>query len=264
VSNASSVSLERAIAVSARTHGESFKSPDRIQTNMLADHERAVLNRLCQRLPKWVTPDRLTAVGMIGAAIAGLGYLASNLRPEFLFLASLGLVVNWFGDSLDGSLARYRAIERPRYGYFVDHSTDALNNLIFALGLGFSPYVSMDSALFLLCSYYLISIQVFLSAKANLEFNLAYVYVGPTELRIIAIVFNFVIYVTGPIYFSTMGFRIPLYSALVALEAIAFLTVFIVAVSATAKKLKRQDERLTDNAECLTDNVAGFNSSGQK
>jgi archaetidylinositol phosphate synthase len=257
VSNADSVSLERAIAVGARTHRESFKSPDRVQTNILADHERTLLNRLCQRLPKWVTPDHLTAVGMIGAAIAGLGYLASNLRPEFLFLASSGLVVNWFGDSLDGSLARYRGIERPRYGYFVDHSTDALSNLIFALGLGFSPYVSMDSALFLLCGYYLISIQVFLSVKADLEFNLAYMYLGPTELRIIAIVFNFVIYFTGPVYFSAVGFRISLYSLLVALEAIAFVAVFIADVCVTAHKLKHQDESATDNA-------AGFNGSGQK
>ena len=102
-----------------------------------------MLDGLCRRMPAWVTPDRLTALGFVGAAISGLGYVASNRSPLFLFLASLGMMVNWFGDSLDGSLARHRRIERPRYGYFLDHSIDAIDSLIFALGLGLSPYVGM-------------------------------------------------------------------------------------------------------------------------
>ena len=149
-----------------------------------------MLDSLCRKMPRWVTPDRLTAVGTIGAASSALGYVASNWRPEFLFLASFGVVVNWFGDSLDGSLARHRRIERARYGFFLDHSVDAINNLIFAVGLGLSPYVGMDAALFLLCAYYLLSINVFLTAQTNREFQLTYGYFGPTELRLLAIAFN--------------------------------------------------------------------------
>lgn len=105
-------------------------------------------------MPDWITPDRLTAIGSAGAALAALGYVGSWWSAKFLFVSSLGLVINWFGDSLDGSLARYRRIERPGFGYFVDHAVDALNMLVFALGLGLSPYVGMAAALLLLCSYF--------------------------------------------------------------------------------------------------------------
>jgi len=242
VPNAHDVSLERAVDVGPRKPARDFKSPDRIQTNILAKRERALLNRLCQRMPGLITPDRLTAIGSVGAVIASLGYIASNLRPEFLFVSSLGVLINWFGDSLDGSLARYRNIERPRYGFFIDHSTDAINNLIFALGLGLSPYVGMDAALFLLCSYYLINIHTFLLSQVNRQLTLNYMHVGPTELRLLVIGFNVFIYFVGPVQFFLTGVRISVYSLMVALEATAFIAVVLFDLYATAKKLKQQDE----------------------
>jgi archaetidylinositol phosphate synthase len=242
VPNTHDVSLERAVDVGPRRPAPDFKSPDRIQTSILAQRERALLNRLCQRMPGWITPDHLTAIGSVGAAIASLGYIASNLRPEFLFVSSLGVFINWFGDSLDGSLARYRNIERPRYGFFVDHSTDAVNDLIFALGLGLSPYVGMDAALFLLCSYYLLSIHVLLLAQVDRQLTLNYLHVGPTELRLLAISFNLFIYIVGPIQFFLVGAKVSLYSLMVAFEATAFVAVVLFDLYATAKKLRRQDE----------------------
>ena len=134
--------------------GLAFDPPIRIQTSLLAAPERRLLDALCRRMPDWITPDRLTAIGSAGAALAALGYVGSWWSAKFLFVSSLGLVINWFGDSLDGSLARYRRIERPGFGYFVDHAVDALNMLVFALGLGLSPYVGMAAALLLLCSYF--------------------------------------------------------------------------------------------------------------
>jgi archaetidylinositol phosphate synthase len=242
VPNAHDVSLERAVDVVPREPARDFESPDRIQTNILAERERRLLIRLCQRMPDWITPDHLTAIGSVGAAIASLGYIASNLQPEFLFGSSLGVLMNWFGDSLDGSLARYRNIERPRYGFFVDHSTDAINNLIFALGLGLSPYVSMDAVLFLLCSYYLLNIHVLLLSQVNRQLTLNYIHVGPTELRLLAISFNLFIYFVGPVQFFLMGAKISVYSLMVAFEATAFVAVVLFDLCATAKKLKRQDE----------------------
>ena len=242
VPNAHHVSLERALEAGPRGPAGDFKSPDRIQTNILAERERELLNRLCQRMPGWITPDRLTAIGSVGTAIASLGYVASNLRPEFLFVSSLGILINWFGDSLDGSLARYRNIERPRYGFFLDHSTDAINNLIFALGLGISPYVSVDAALFLLCSYYLLNIHVLLLSQVNCQLTLNYMYVGPTELRLLVIGFNLFIYFVGPVQFFVIGAKISLYSLLVTLEATAFVAVVLFDLYATAKKLRQQDE----------------------
>jgi phosphatidylglycerophosphate synthase len=234
--------LERTVDVGPREPPGDFESPHRIQTNILAERERVLLIRLCQRMPDWITPDRLTAIGSVGAVIASLGYIASNLRPEFLLVSSLGVLINWFGDSLDGSLARYRNIERPRFGFFVDHSTDAINNLIFVIGLGLSPYVCMNAALFLLCSYYLLNIHVFLLGQVDRRLPLTYAHVGPTELRLLTIGFNIFIYVAGPIQFLIMGTKISLYSLLVALEAAAFVGVFLFDSYAMAKKLRRQDE----------------------
>ncbi len=192
-------------------------------------------------LPDWVTPDRLTAVGALGAIITASGYVASNWTPGFLFLASLGIVVNWFGDSLDGSLARHRRVERPKYGYFLDHSVDAANNLIFAIGLGLSPYVSMAAALFLLCSYYLLSIRVFLSAQVTRELDLTYACVGPTELRLLAIAFNCGVYLVGPLGLTVGGSEVSVYTLLVLLEATAFLAVFLAEVHAMARRLRLQE-----------------------
>lgn len=248
VSNAGPVSLEEAGGGAQLKPVGGFKSPSRIQTNILAARERELLNWLCGRMPGWVTPDRLTAAGTIGAAIASLGYIASSWRPEFLFLASLGVVVNWFGNSLDGSLARHRRTERPRYGFFVDHSVDAINNLIFAIGLGLSPYVSMDAALFLLCSYYLLSIHVFLSAQVNRQFQLTYAYIGPTELRLLAIAFNCLIYGVGPFELDVVGSKTSIYSLLVLIEAAVFVMVFVSDVYATAQKLRMQDKTADPSA----------------
>jgi archaetidylinositol phosphate synthase len=219
-----------------------FEPPSRIQTNILAAGERALLDRLCRAMPGWVTPDHLTAVGVLGAAICGVGYVASNLRSGFLFVACLGLVVNWFGDSLDGSLARHRSVERSRYGYFLDHSVDAISNLIIIVGLGLSPYVRLDVALFLLASYYLLSMYVFLSNQVSGEFRLSFLYGGPTELRLLTICFSVLMYSEGSFDLHFGGATVSLYTALVALEATIFLAVFVASVLGTAIKLRRQDE----------------------
>lgn len=241
MSNANLLSLESP-ADAQQAEGD-FRAPARDQTNILARRERTALDGLCRQLPDWVTPDQLTAVGSAGSAVAALGYIGANLAPEFLLLASIGIAINWFGDSLDGSLARYREITRPRYGFYFDHSVDALNNLIFALGLGLSPYVSMEAALFLLCSYYLLSIHVFLSTHVDHKLKLTYVYFGPTELRLLAIAFNIVIYFAGPVDVEFFGSSLSLYSILVGAEGAAFVLVFAAEVFLTAQRLRREDAK---------------------
>ncbi|MEQ1687611.1 MAG: CDP-alcohol phosphatidyltransferase family protein [Sphingopyxis sp.] len=161
--------------------------PERIQRNLLAAAERRLLTWLAARLPLWVTPDRLTTLGFLAAFAIGAGYALSHRDPAWLWLSIIAFFVNWFGDSLDGSLARFRKIERPSYGYFVDHSADALGNLAIVGGIGLSPYVRLDVALFALTGYLLLSIHTFLKAKAVDEFNLTYLAGGPTEMRIILI-----------------------------------------------------------------------------
>jgi archaetidylinositol phosphate synthase len=111
----------------------------------------------------WWTPDRLTAVGFFGAMLVAIGYILSNFSPLWLWLSVGGYCFNWFGDSLDGSIARYRKIERPNYGYFIDHSLDALSNMLLIIGMGLSPYLRMDTALLGLSGYLLLSPYLYFS-----------------------------------------------------------------------------------------------------
>lgn len=158
--------------------------PVRIQQNILARSERRLLNWICPRLPGWVTPDQLTILGFLGAVLVAAGYILSWQDSEWLGLSLVGYIVNWFGDSLDGSLARWRRIERPAYGYFVDHSVDAAATLIMISAIGMSPYLRLDVALMGVIGYFLLSIHTFLSAKVIGEFRLSYMAGGPTELRL--------------------------------------------------------------------------------
>lgn len=172
--------------------------PRRIQRNVLARAEQRLLQWLCPHLPAWLTPDRLTALALIAAVAIGAGYVLSNWHTGWLTLAVVGYVVHWFGDSLDGSIARHRKVERPRYGYFIDHSSDGLATLLILGGLGASPYLRVDVALFAVVAYLLMSVHTFLLAKVSGTFQLSHLGAGPTEIRIILIILTIVMGWLGP------------------------------------------------------------------
>jgi len=159
----------------------------RLQKNLLAVPERRLLNWLCSIMPRWVSPDLLTSAGVLGAILTFVGYAASGFGIGWLWLAIAGYVLQWFGDSLDGSLARYRKIERPSYGYFIDHSCDGLVTLLILGGMGCSPFVRIDVALLTVAGYLLLSIHSYLAARVMGEFKLSYGIAGPTELRFVLI-----------------------------------------------------------------------------
>lgn len=171
---------------------------DRIQENLVARMERRALNWLCARLPRRVSPDMLTAFGMFGALMVFAGYIGSNADRDWLWLCVAGYVVHWFGDSLDGSVARFRKIERPRYGYFLDHSCDGLATTLLVVGIGLSPYVQLEVALVALAGYLLMSIHAFLSVRVLGELRLSYMNAGPTELRLVLIALTLAMYHAGP------------------------------------------------------------------
>jgi phosphatidylglycerophosphate synthase len=152
---------------------------------LLAGPERRVLRWIAARLPRRWMPDHLTAIGVAGAVTIGAGYALSIRHPAWLWLATLGLAINWFGDSLDGTLARVRQIERPKYGYYIDHMVDAFNTTVIGAGIGFSPYVAMPLALLLVILYLCLSINVYLESSVHGQFDLGYGIVGPTEVRIL-------------------------------------------------------------------------------
>ncbi len=210
----------------------------RIQTNVVAESERKLLTWLAARLPMWVTPDLLTAVGVCGAAIVLAAQAASGSNLDFLWLASLGLVVHWFGDSLDGSLARFRQIERPVYGYFLDHTVDALCNLMIMVGYGLTPFIRMDAALFALVGYFFLCMYVFISNHLSGVFQLSFLGFGPTELRLCLIAINAAMYFFGDLGFSAGGQEISAYDCALILAGVVFIAIYVVRVAIGIRNLR--------------------------
>ena len=115
----------------------------RIQTSLLNGVEKRVLVWLAQRQPRWITSDMLTAIGVVGAVVVAIGYLLSNYNISWLWLASLGFIINWYGDSLDGTLARVRGTQRPIYGFFIDHNIDGVTMALMCVGAGLSDMLNL-------------------------------------------------------------------------------------------------------------------------
>jgi len=212
----------------------------RIQENPLAVHERRLLNWICPRLPGWVTPDKLTVLALIGAVTIFAGYVGSLESRNWLWLSVAGYFVHWFGDSLDGSLARFRKIERPRYGYFVDHSADVLGALFIVGGIGLTPFVRLDVALIALAGYYMLAAHAFLSARVVGELNLTYVSAGPTELRLMLIGLTVAMYVFGRSDPRVWG--LGAFDLFAAAVGAALIALFLVQTLAMAKRLARLEE----------------------
>ncbi|HEY0671845.1 MAG TPA: CDP-alcohol phosphatidyltransferase family protein, partial [Longimicrobiales bacterium] len=175
-----------------------MKEHQRTSEFILAPFERYALPRLAKALPKWVMPDHLTGLGLLASTIIAVAYMFSNRDPLWLWVASGALVVQWFGDSLDGTLARTRKIERPRYGYYLDHLTDAYSTLAIGLGLGLSPYMLLAVGLAIVTAYLILSINVYLETYVFGEFSFSYGKLGPTEVRVLLILLNSFAYFAGP------------------------------------------------------------------
>jgi len=165
-------------------------------TFLLARWEKPVLMWLARRVPRRIRSNHLTGLGVIGATGAGIAYALTNYSHAWLWMASAMLVVNWLGDSLDGTLARVRETQRPKYGYYLDHVVDAYSTAIIGLGLGLSPYVYLGLALGVVVVYLAMSINVYLESTVFGVFKISYGRIGPTEVRLMLIFLNTVALVT--------------------------------------------------------------------
>jgi archaetidylinositol phosphate synthase len=155
----------------------------RLNASLLGPLERPALAWMASRMPAWVLPDHLTLLGVAGALVTASGFVLSRWSLHWLWLACLGLVMNWIGDSLDGTLARRRHIERPRYGFFVDHTTDLFSQVIIFFSVGVSPCAHFAVACLGLIAFLMGFVYSLIGAQAHASMRITYFGFGPTEIR---------------------------------------------------------------------------------
>lgn len=202
-----------------------FKPAARIQVSLLAPVEKRALLWLAERLPRWVNSDHLTVLGLVAMLGAGLSYWLAAWNRYALLLVVVWLGVNWFGDSLDGTLARVRKQERPRYGFYVDHAVDAFATLFLLGGLALSGYMSERVALGLLIAYFMLCIEVYLATYTLGTFRLSIAKFSPTELRLLLAVGNIALFFRPIVHLRGEPYRLFDVGGVVALAGISVLLV---------------------------------------
>jgi phosphatidylglycerophosphate synthase len=183
-----------------------FKNAVRVHNALTANLEKRLLTWMALKLPAAIGPDHLTALGFASQILAGGAYALSSRDGRFLWLVNFFLAVNWFGDSLDGTVARVRNRQRPRYGFYVDHIADTFGAFALMAGLGCSGYVHWEIAAGMLVCFYALSIESYLATYTTGRFHLSHGVFGPTEIRILLAIGN-VLLLSHP-YAMIAGHRI--------------------------------------------------------
>ena len=215
------------------------KKAKRVIDTLTGPAERKILPKMAATLPVWVTPDHLTLLGLVAAVLIAAGYVLTRLSPWWMVLVNFALILHWYADSLDGTLARVRNIERERYGYFVDHICDAVAAFLACLGLGASAYMDLRVGLFLVIGYFMMNIYVYTATYAKGEFKLSYGKLGPTEVRIILFIVNIIVPFWNPVVCSVYGDPIRALDIAGIAAGIVFMVVFTVCSIRDAKELDR-------------------------
>ncbi len=219
--------------------------------------ERPALQWLAARMPDWVTPDTLTWIGIAASVLIFISYTLTNISPHFLWLASFGFILNWFGDSLDGTLARYRHIERPRYGFLVDHWVDAISAVLIFVGLGVSPYVNLVVACLGVIAYLLVSIMVYLITYVTGVFTITSAKIGPTEIRLLAIISNTAIFFIGDAAFTLPIIGVTsLYTLIVGALALIMFLYFMINTGIQARRLALLDGKRLERKQAKERKIA--------
>jgi archaetidylinositol phosphate synthase len=213
----------------------------REKTFLLARPEGRLLEWIARRLPAWVMPDHLTALGVLAAIGIAVAYALSNGDPVWLWAASGLLVVHWLGDSLDGTLARVRRTERPKYGYYLDHLVDAIATALIGVGLGLSAYMLLVTGLVLVIAYLVRSINTYLETNTLGVFSLGYGRLGPTEARLGLVAINCALALGAPLGFQLGGIGLTALDAVVLAAAGAMLLGLGARASATLRTLAARE-----------------------
>ena len=222
-----------------------IKKHRRVNDILLGPIERPAIQWLVERMPHWVTPDHLTFLGLSAAFLIGTSYYLTTFDKNFLWLANLGFFLNWFGDSLDGNLARFRKIERPRYGFYIDHTIDTVSEMAIFIGIGLSPYVDLTLALLALIGYLCMANLVYITTSVKGVFKISYGKLGPTEIRVIAMISNAVVFFLGNPQLSlpVINTNVSLYNLIMICIIFLLAFFFTYTVITQAIKFERKDRK---------------------
>jgi phosphatidylglycerophosphate synthase len=218
-------------------------SQQAINTAITARAEEKLKEIICPRIPEWMGPDHLTIVGIIGMIIVSIGFPLGFVNRYYLGLVALGLIINWFGDSFDGSIARYRKRTRPNYGYYIDKIVDAVVVIMFALGLGLSGFVKIEIALLLSCMYLALMLNVDLLTYVKGINKNSFGWFGPTEVRIVGIIVAVVMFFLPVQTYDIYGYLVSQYDIVVFVLSVLMFLVLIIDIIKNGLKLHREDVR---------------------
>ena len=218
------------------------KAHKRVNDILLGPLERPALQWLAAHAPAWMTPDLLTAIGIFGSLLIFAAYILTGVNKNFLWLVNLGFIINWYGDSLDGTVARYRKIERPKFGFFIDHTVDAFSQLFVVLGLGLSPYVHFEIAALALIGYLLMSVYVYVDTYVTGVFKISYGKFGPTEVRAVIVLVNILVYFLGNPTFELASTEFSAFDLFVIVIALFLFLTFTISTFNRARELARLGE----------------------
>jgi len=218
----------------------SFKNATRVQVSFVTAAEKRTLAWFAARMPAWVNSDHLTVLGFVAQIMVGVSYALSRYDRRWLLWGILFLAVNWFGDSLDGTLARFRNRQRPRYGFYVDHVIDAVGSTALMAGLAVSGYMSPLVALALLVMFLLLAIEVYLATYTIGSFHLSFFNLGPTEIRIILAIGNIALYVRGG-WAHLLGHRFLLFDVGAVVSIVVMGVMFLYAAIRHTVQLYREE-----------------------
>ena len=219
--------------------GRTKPGSTRVQTSILSGPEKRALIWMAARLPRWIGPDLLTGIGVFALAFVGLCYYLASYNALWLLGASAGLVVNWFGDSLDGTVARVRNRQRPRYGYYLDHLVDAFGTSFVMFGLAFSGLINPMLAAVVLAVYLILSINAYLAAHTVGVFRISFCRVSPTEGRVVLILLNTLLIFRQE--FSLFSRTLRIMDILGGLVAIGLFALILLAAVPNLRKLNREE-----------------------
>jgi archaetidylinositol phosphate synthase len=208
---------------------------------LLAKPEKRVLRWIAVRLPQWILPNDLTIMGVLAALGICGAYLLANESAVWLWVVSGLLVVHWLGDSLDGTLARVRRIERPRYGFYLDHLVDAVSTAAIGIGLGLSPFMLLAVGTLDVVAYLMLSINVYLESYALGRFSIGYGLIGPTELRLILIGLNTALALDLALDFSIGHLNMTVFDVVGLALAGTMIVLLVGRVAANLRELARRE-----------------------